>query len=67
MGITQEEVKEGAVVDSIFMDEKNEVEQAAQAVLAARVAHMTYSIEDAAKHIDLMADLKQHIYDNRHH
>ena len=67
MDIAQEEVKEEAVVDSIFMDEENEVGQAAQAVLAARVAHMSLSIEDAAKHIDLMADLRQHIYNNRQH
>ena len=67
MGIAQEEVEEGAVVDSIFMDEENEVGQAAQAVLVARVAHMSLFIEDAEKHIDLMADLRQHIYDNRHH
>lgn len=66
MDIPQEEVEEGAPVHSIFMDDDDEVGQAAQAVLAARVAHMSLSIEDAAKHIDLMADLRQHVYDNRH-
>ena len=55
------EAAEGAQVHSIFLDEGNQAGEVTAETLAARVAHLSLNMEDAAKHALLMADLTAHV------
>ena len=53
---------EDNAVQSIFLEEGNQVDEASEEVLAQRVAHMCTSVEDATKHVELREDLMGHIW-----
>lgn len=52
---------ENEAVESIFLEEENQVGEEAGEALRARVAHMCGSLEDATKHVELREDLMEHI------
>ena len=48
-------------VESIFMEENNQVDIGIATLLARRVAHMSSSVEDQEKHVELQDDIIEHI------
>ena len=52
-------------VHSIFLEEGNQVGNDIGEALSARVSHMSSSIEDSTKHVELRDDLMEHI--NHHY
>lgn len=48
-------------VESIFVEEGNQMGGVAGEILAARVGHLSASMEDCQKHSHLMSDLLAHI------
>ena len=55
---------ETGVLESIFLDNENQVGDDTAEALYARIAHMCGLLEDSTKHVQLRADLMQHIWDN---
>ena len=53
-------------IDTIFPNDKNQVEDENNVteMLATRVAHLSGSIEDQEKHVQLQDDLLHHIVNN---
>ena len=51
-------------VESIFMDENNQVAIGIATLLARRVAHMLSLVEDQEKHVELQDDIIEHIANN---
>ena len=53
---------EDNAVQSILLEEGNQVDEALEEVLAQRVPHMCTSVEDSTKHVELREDLMGHIW-----
>ena len=51
-------------VESIFMEENNQVDIGIATLLARRVTHISSSVEDQEKHVELQDDIIEHIANN---